>query len=353
MASAWELALFLLLTIGVLAGLAAIWCAGGWKPPGKRLGRVRKQGSAAARASRHGDRLRLLTWNIAFGHGKGSDGRGFKRKPRAEILESLGRMAWHLRSEDVDVAFLQEVDFRCARTYGIDQLAYLAESSGLHYAAPAISWQANYVPFPPGSWRNHFGSVISGGGVLSRHPILSNEYYLMPKPRENPWWYNAFYPFRWFQAVRLEVNGEQHLAVNLHLEAFRPVNRAEQARQLARWLEKRMDPRGVLAVAGDFNAIPPEARAQGGFPDEPRARFGGDPTLDLVRRLSFLREAPGPEEYLRGEAQFWTFPADAPSRMLDHLFLGTHWRAQDARALQTGELSDHLPLLVEAVPARG
>jgi endonuclease/exonuclease/phosphatase family metal-dependent hydrolase len=68
-----------------------------------------------------------------------------------------------------------------------------------------------------------------------------------------------------------------------------------------------------VLVAGDFNALPPEARQKSGFVDEPEMNFEHDETIAIARKIA------GVSEVLADEAAF-TFPADGPTRRLDYIF---------------------------------
>lgn len=253
-----------------------------------------------------------------------------------------------IEAQHADIVLLQEVDFESKRSRRVDELARLARYSGLRYAARAVSWRANYVPFPYWPPSQHYGRVLSGGAVLSRYPIRQNRVLLHPKPRSNPWWYNLFYLFRYSQQVEIDL-GTQHVwVVNNHLEAWDRANRAAQARSLLREVQ-RMGAAGqvVLAVGGDLNTVPPEARRKHRFADDPRDDYRHDETLAVLRRLPQMREIVPQARYVADEAAHFTFPTLAPTRRLDYLFVHQSAHIAGYQIIRTGDYSDHLPLRAE------
>jgi endonuclease/exonuclease/phosphatase family metal-dependent hydrolase len=125
-----------------------------------------------------------------------------------------------------------------------------------------VSWENAYVPFPfdvlP---QNHFGKMLSGGGVLSKHPLhsIANEFLL--KPPENSRIYNHFFPQRYLQIFRVDLGGGTSLnCANLHLECFSENTRAQHLGQLM----QSMSDCDLAIAGGDFNgpfALSEEAAA--------------------------------------------------------------------------------------------
>ncbi|MHC5058986.1 MAG: endonuclease/exonuclease/phosphatase family protein [Planctomycetota bacterium] len=156
--------------------------------------------------------LVVMTWNIAYAHGPGSEGKGYAIRPKDESAERLDRIGKAIRDSNADVVLLQEVDFDSERSHRVDQLEALALAASFRYAAPAVSWRARYVPFLGWSPGGHWGHMESGGAVLSRSRIESNTVTLHPKPSSNSWVHNAFYLFRYTQVVTIRW-GERKLRI--------------------------------------------------------------------------------------------------------------------------------------------
>ncbi|MGF1510574.1 MAG: endonuclease/exonuclease/phosphatase family protein [Myxococcota bacterium] len=339
-------ALFLLGLALLLVGML-LWMAGGLQSPRRFEGDVVKLSEPGPVST---STLTVVVWNIAWGYGRGSEGSG-DSKPPSHFEATLARMADVLTQSRADIALLQEVDFDSQRSGGIDQARRLAELAGFPFIAPAVSWRANYVPFPYWPPSNHFGRVISGGAILSRLPIETNDITLLPKPDDNLVVYNWFYLFRYHQRVRVRWSGAPIVVYNAHLEAFDGTNRQAQARA---WVEVLNRESGDLTlVGGDFNAIPPESMTRSNFADMPKISYETDRTVPLIRGAKGLRDTVPSEAFLERPSAYFTYPAHDPNRKLDHLMVTGDFRVISARVMQeAGGVSDHLPLLVRLGPRK-
>lgn len=303
------------------------------------------------------ERLTIVTWNIAWGYGWGSEGSGGHLAPD-HFTRSIEAMAAFLRSVNADIVLLQEIDFDSTRSGHIDQLAALSEKTGLAYSARAVSWTAHWVPFPYWPPRNHFGAMSSGGAILSRYPITDNEVTLLEKPAKNPFWYNLFYLFRYVQRAEVAYGGETIAIYNAHLEAFDLANRELQATELAERIRK--EGATYTFLGGDFNSVPPEATVRSGYPDEPETNHERDATIATLRSAGLHDTMPDTLGTNSGgaqsagaqdneEATYFTFPSHAPNRKLDYLLVSPAFDVMSARVgHEAGKVSDHLPLVIEA-----
>lgn len=292
--------------------------------------------------------IRVMTYNIGYGHGIGSDGSDYHPKTREEIESAIRTMAEMIRDDSVDVVLFQEIDFGSKRSGSFNHLELFAEITGLTYGAEAVGWDANYVPFPYWPPRYHFGRVLSGGAVLSRFPIVDNQVMLLKKPDENAGYYNRFYLYRFHQAVGMVVNGDTVYVVNNHLEAFRTANRMEHAQSLVHWVEDLGKSKNVIAVGGDMNAIPYNAVQFTDFNDKSGDDYTGDRTMEIIGMMQGFRELTSHEEYAANRDIWHTFPADAPNRRLDYIFVNSRYSFSNGHIPRKyGTLSDHLPAVVD------
>ena len=320
-----------------------LWMAGGIQSPKGFLEPPRQNSRAVAGTSTDTQTLSVLTWNIAWAYGWGSEGSGTAR-PKAHFEDSIQKIGEAIKALDVDVVLLQEVDFHATRSHGIDQADRLAEISGLPYIARVVSWKANWVPFPYWPPSEHFGKMESGGAVLSRYPILSNRYEWMQKAEEYGFLYRLFYPFRYWQHVELGVGEDKVSIVNTHLEAFVEANRVSQAMHVQSVL--RSFDRPLMVFGGDLNSVPPESTLRGPYPDEPTVHANDD-TVPLLRRSKSLKDSVPAATFAADESAYFTFPAHAPNRKLDYLFYGDGFELVNVRVpREVGPVSDHLPLLM-------
>ena len=331
----------------VMVGLTALgwWATGGVYHPGESAVPPENLNIDAGPISPSGV-LKVASWNIAWGYGWGSEGSGAPRG-KDEITSRIDQMAAIIKAIDADVITLQEVDFDCKRSGFLDQAKRLATSAGYPFVAPVVSWRAGYVPFPGGSPATWWGPMVSGGAILSRLPIRNHRVVLFPKPAENPAWYNAFYLGRYVQRIEVEKDGALIAVYNTHLEAFQKGSRMIQADQIREQLEK--DPVQHLIFAGDLNTALPEATTLFGYPDEPQTDHRGDTTLRVLRKVTGIQEAGDTGV---NEAAGFTFPAHQPNRRLDHLLFRGPWRVARSQVYTAaGDLSDHLPIVVELTSA--
>lgn len=280
--------------------------------------------------------IKLLTWNLGFLYGEGSEGMGYETRDRAYYEERLNELVKQIKEWRPDIICFQEIDFDSARSQGLNQAQYLAQKAGYPYIAEAASWEANYIPFPYWPIRNNFGRMKSGGAILSRYPLSSHKVMLLPKPQSNPWWYNLFYLHRFFQEVQVEVGSKRIKLVNLHLEAFDKLDRKEQINKLVSYLQKDK----VDIAAGDYNMLPMSAAKKTKF--ENGDDYENDPGHELMQKSGLMEVIPD-DIYAQSEATYFTFPSWKPDRRLDYIFYRPELKMMKAEVLPSA-LSDHLPL---------
>jgi endonuclease/exonuclease/phosphatase family metal-dependent hydrolase len=333
------------LLLGVLAiPLLVILMAGGLQSPRRTSVPPETLSEVPPPSGAPPEVLTVVSWNIAWGYGWGSEGSG-KARPRDHFDASIAQMGAVLKSVGADLVLLQEVDFGSRRSHHQDQARLLAQAAGLPHLARAESWTAPWVPFPYWPPSEQFGTMHSGGAILSRFPIERHEVELLEKPAENPAWYNLFYLFRYLESAEVRIGDRTLKVLNTHLEAFKQDNRVLQAKLTRARLEAAMGP--YVIYGGDLNSVPPEAPYKKGYPDEPETNHESDPTISLFRDLPGLIDTIGSSTISARPEDFYTFPAHAPNRKLDHLFVGTGFEIVEARVLkEAGPHSDHLPLLL-------
>lgn len=285
------------------------------------------------------DTLRVLTLNMAYGFGLGSDGVGYLPKPKELIFERLNRITALLDEQKIDIVLLQEIDFDADRSGNTDQAKYLSERSSLKNYASMVSWNANYVPFPYLPISNQFGKVKSGGAVLSRFPIQKQTAKVLPKPDSNPWYYNLFYLHRYFQTVYFSINGQPLALLNTHLEAYDIENRQNQAEEIKTTVAANLD---IKFFGGDLNSLAPFAEKFHNFDDDYGDDYRNDKTQTILRNIPNFAE---PRQAVDNPDLF-TFPTLNLNRQLDYLFVRDSIEVISYKVLQTEDLSDHLPILL-------
>lgn len=329
--------------LGVLvAALLWLWWASSGSLPGPGRRPLPVQRLASAEATTAPESLVVVSWNIAWAFGDGSEMRpGIAEKSEAAMEAALSSIAATLRGLAPDLVLLQEVDLGAHRSYGVNQAAWLAERVGLPYRVEGLSWDVRWLPFLP---LRHAGRLRSGGAILSRFPLESAEIELLPKPQSYSWVYRRFYLYRYILRAELRLGAAALPVYTVHLEAFDPVNRGAQAEHLAEVLAAAPDPQ--LILAGDLNSIPPEAPLDHAYPDEPHTDHRGERVISRLREVPGLQPAFPPSLLRERPDAHLSFPAHAPSRLLDHAFVGHAWEVVDARVVrEAGTPSDHLPIV--------
>ena len=322
--------LFFVLVAGIL------WMAAGLQKPGWQKVAVEKTRHPAGKFN---GTLRVLVWNIAWGYGTGSEGTG-KAKPRPHFEKRIREIAEFVRDQNPDIALIQEIDFDATRSHRLDQAAQIAEIAEFHNYATAVSWRANWVPFPYWPPSEHFGFMRSGGAIFSRFPLQESSVTLLPKPESQPFWYNLFYLFRYLHLAEITLGEHPTLKIaNVHFEAFDQVNRTQHAKETQAIVQPYS---ASLILGGDFNTVPLAAKRKTNYPDEPATDHKSDQTYGIVAEIPELRDA------FRESNEDFTFPASKPNRKLDHFFASKQFQITSAKALSNAkQLSDHLPLLVQ------
>ncbi|MBA3889612.1 MAG: endonuclease/exonuclease/phosphatase family protein [Gemmatimonadaceae bacterium] len=251
-------------------------------------------GCTPARLAPAHTELRVLVYNIHAGKDAGG-------------ADNLERVAAMITASGADIVLLQEVDSATRRAQGVDQLAALAVLTRMHGAfGSTIEWQG--------------GSF--GLAVLSRHPIGAHALIPLrtdpPQPRVD----YAREPRGVLVATVTTPHGP--LAVmNTHLDAGRDGQwRRQEVVHLLTVADSLRSADARLILGGDLNARPSSPELQ--------------PLTEAGLRDAWIA---------CGQGEGFSFPATAPDRRIDYLFLDSGFDCQRARVLPD-EASDHRALLV-------
>lgn len=226
--------------------------------------------------------VRLTVLTYNIHRGVGLDG--------APDLERIARV---IQESGADLVALQEVDVGTRRSAGVDQAAELARLTGMHVAF------GEAMPYDGGSY---------GEAVLSRLPLEAERVHALPHSGERE-------P-RCALEVRVVTAAGRLRFVGTHLDhTGDATDRIAQVAELAALFGDDLP----TVLAGDFN-------------DQPGAQS-----------LSHL--ADGWADVL-GPIERATFPADAPERAIDHLFVRPERRFArvSAGVLDESVASDHRPV---------
>jgi endonuclease/exonuclease/phosphatase family metal-dependent hydrolase len=250
--------------------------------------------------------VRIGTFNILHGRSLEDD--------RVDVE----RLASAVKSLDVDVLGLQEVDRDQPRSLGADLTAVAAEAMG----AAEHQFVAALAGTPGGTWMaatgdEQPGSATYGIALLSRYPVVSWRVVRLPAlPTRVPMWFTGSRrPVLVHDEPRVAVAAVldgpfgQFTVCNTHLSFISGWN----AWQLRRLLGSLRGTREPLVLIGDLNM-------------EPRH----------VARVSGLHALAAAD----------TFPSEAPVRQLDHVLTNGPLVATGAAEAVRLPLSDHRALVV-------
>ncbi len=252
-------------------------------------------------ATREPDELRVLVLNIFAG----KDAAG---------APNLDRVAALVRASGADIALLQEVDVGTRRSGGVDQPAVLASLTGFDAAF--------------GSTLDYQGGKY-GIAILSRWPIMRDSMIPLPISPPQARAGGAYEPRGALLAV-IETPAGPLVILNTHLDASGDDRyRLQELATLVRTAESQRGLGTPLLIGGDFNSRPDSEVIR-------RALASG--WRDLWAECGGGREGN-------------TYPAHAPVRRIDYLFVADAGTCSDARVLGEG-ISDHLGLLVTVRVAR-
>jgi endonuclease/exonuclease/phosphatase family metal-dependent hydrolase len=277
---------------------------------------------AAAPAPTAPDTLTATTYNIGYLSGMTNN----EPVVRSDsfLAAKLEQALALLRAAAPDVAGFQEIDYGAARSGYVHQLDTLAAGLGYAAAARAVNWDERYLPFPYGRPAVHFGRTLSGQAVLSRFPVRRHARIVLARPPQS-FVRDAFYLDRLAQVAVLDLGGRALAVVNVHLEAFHTPTREQQARTVNR-LYDRLAAQGLpVLLLGDFNStLPAPTRGAADTTDRTMRHLLADLDVRPVFPDTSAHAPPG------------TYPADAPTEQIDHIFYPPAHFAVVGRQVQCG-----------------
>jgi endonuclease/exonuclease/phosphatase family metal-dependent hydrolase len=284
----------------------------------------------------HGQRVKVLTWNIQFLAGKGYyffyEGGNDTCPQQSDIQRTLSGIVSVISEEDPDIILLQEVDDGAKRTGYTNQLDELLDLLPQEYRCHVSSfyWKADYVPHS-----QIMGAVGMKLSVLSKYTIekaIRHQLALLP---QNPL-SQLFYLKRCLLEVHLQDSqGNACVILNTHLSAFAQKTETlkKQVKEISTVLNRLNKENIPWILGGDFNLQPYQKEIR-----------------PLLQRYTSV---PSSSEVLNNQKQQWYthFPNDPlidhPNATLDYLFSSHHWHLGEHEVRQdiTLSLSDHLPVI--------
>ncbi len=222
-----------------------------------------------------------------------------------------------LRNINADVVVLNEVDFDCSWSHGVNQAEYLAHKAGYPYWA-----EQRNLDFRVLLWTWKFGNA-----VLSKQPIQHARSIDFPA-------YSS-----WESLVCGQKRGllcELGSTRRIQLFAVHLSHRSESVRvdSVDRMTELMQHSSHPVVVAGDFNSTPP------GYPGSTDDEHGNNALAQMRNRLQAIptRAPENPQDF--------TFHSQRPQSVIDWIFVPQDSIVIDYR-IESSELSDHRPVVAE------
>ncbi len=231
--------------------------------------------------------LKVMAYNIH--HGRGMDN-----------VVDLERIAKVIRDAAPDLVALQEVDYKTARTNGVDQAAELGRLTGMHHLF------LRQIDFEGGEY---------GQAILSKYPISDSNIHWLPGTPERE---------RRIAAIGKIETPQPILFGSTHLHHAKEEFRNQQAEEINRIAKKSNLP---ILLLGDFNAYP-------------------ESQCIAILEKEWHSVTPSSEANSSG-SKLWTFPADDPKRQIDYIFgyPKNRWKSESFRAIDEAMASDHRPIV--------
>ena len=281
------------------------------------------ESTTAATNNQTNNSLRIGTYNIA--HGRGPDSgtwekfHGGGRTARRKRLDAIAEL---LRTNNLDVVILNEVDFAVLNSWHVNQAEHIARKAGFPFRLEQRNYDANL-----------FGLRFqAGNAVLSRHPIAEAESIDYPSSRTAQ---KALLGNK--QGVICTIiprTGIPFRLIPVHLNHESIPTRLASAKILVTLASN--DPLPTI-LAGDFNSAP------SGVPPADR-NDGRRSALDLfTNAFTHLPSVSTNSDHLA------TYPSENPNLALDWILIPDNWAPQSF-AIPHSTLSDHLPVIAEFVP---
>ncbi|MAD97920.1 MAG: endonuclease/exonuclease/phosphatase [Flavobacteriaceae bacterium] len=266
----------------------------------------------------------IVTYNI--GYLSGMTNNTAEDKPKSLFDQNLEWVKQKVRDVNPDIIALQEIDYKANRSHLVNQQEELV-NLGYPYFAKAINWDETYLPFPYWPPSKHFGKVISGQSIVSKYPLKEQERIVLQRVADAPFYRDPFYLERLAQVVKVELNGQDVVLINVHLEAFDKLTRLNQMREVMLLLNRFKD-RYPTILLGDFNSKYQDV-------DAGIQEFLDHPELSSAA--------------LNNDTIGNTFNSRNPYKRIDYVFFTKNTIEEvSGRVLnEFGEASDHLPVLMK------
>ena len=192
----------------------------------------------------------IATYNIGYLSGM-TNNRAIE-KPKQLFDNNMNKVLLETKNVNPDIIAFQEIDYNASRSYNVNQETEIA-ALGFNYAARAVNWDERYLPFPYWPIKMHFGKVVSGQSIISKYPLKEHQRIVLQRVESEPFYRDAFYLERLAQVVKVVLNGQEVVLINIHLEAFDKATRVKQFEEVLAIFNKYKNDYPTILL-GDFNS---------------------------------------------------------------------------------------------------
>ncbi|MGY0407449.1 MAG: endonuclease/exonuclease/phosphatase family protein [Polaribacter sp.] len=266
----------------------------------------------------------IVTYNI--GYLSGMTNNRPVPKPEALFDKNLQKVISETKIVNPDIMAFQEIDYNSARSYYVNQQNEIAKL-GYNYIAEAVNWDKTYVPYPYWPISMHFGKIVSGQSILSKYPLKDYKRIELERVADAPFYRDAFYLDRLAQTVKVTLNGQEVVLINVHLEAFDKTTRKHQFKAILK-LFNEYKTKYPTILLGDFNSTARDTNA-------------------VVKKIFAMKDVGNAAFNTKKPVK--TFDSKNPTERIDYIFYTKNSIDYISGKVLTqfGEASDHLPVFME------
>lgn len=183
-----------------------------------------------------------------------------KARDKEQVQENMNGIIEYIKQQDVDFVLLQEVDYKAARSHGVDEMGMISEAFGDYSNVDAINYKVPWVPVPI---TDPMGAVKSGLKVLSKFEIESSK--RLSLPIREKWPRQLALLDRCMIETRYSLeNGKELVMVDTHMSAYDKSGEGKKAQMdfLQDYLKSEYEKGNYVVVGGDWNQELPGTDAE-------------------------------------------------------------------------------------------
>lgn len=247
------LAILILAMILAFAGLIGFLTVTEYKPASVENLNVYGK---ATKEVKQGDTLKVMTWNIGFGAlGDNADffmdgGDSVITSSEKRVKTNLKTISEEINKESPDITMLQEIDKGSRRSYYINEVTQIGNSTEGNEYSYARNFKTAFVPYP----MPPLGKMDSG--LVTMSTVKTSAAKRVSLPLSFKWPERTANLKRCLLVTRTKVKGtdKELVYINLHLEAYDSgAGKIAQTKALNKLLKKEINKGNYVIAAGDFN----------------------------------------------------------------------------------------------------